>query len=86
MIIKLFLFFVAGVIQTVFSIIIIRYVTKEKAIHAAAITFLSSLIQLGVLASILSDIQNSVLSIFIFSLGIAIGAYLGIKLKLEKIK
>jgi hypothetical protein len=53
MILKLILFFFAGVIQTIFQVVIIRFVAKEKALHAAVITFLSSLVQLSVLVAIL---------------------------------
>ena len=83
---KLLLFFVAGIIQTIFQVVIIRYVAKEKAASAAVVTFFSSLIQLGVLVSILSSLQSGMANIVVYSAGIAMGAYLGIKLKLEKTK
>jgi hypothetical protein len=85
---KIAIYYFVGVISTILQVVVVRLISKERAAAASIVVFISNLVQLGVLVSIISsvqsDIQSSWPSLLVYSFGIATGTYLGIKLKLEK--
>jgi uncharacterized protein YebE (UPF0316 family) len=80
----LFLYFLAGIIQDFLFTLSLRYVSKEKALLASSVAFFDNLVSVGVLYTILRqlDSQRTVISIIVYSLGIATGTFLAMKFKL----
>ena len=89
-ILELLIYFTVGVLSTILQVVVVRLISKEKALQASIVVFVSNLVQLGVLVSIIttiqSNIQSSWINLLIYTLGIAIGTYLGIRLKLGQEK
>lgn len=82
----LIIYFFAGILQDFLFTLSLRLVNREWPIKAASIAFLDNLVSMGVLYNIVRqlDIQRSIIAIFVYSLGIAVGTYFAIKLKLKK--
>lgn len=80
-IIKLVIYFVVGVVQDFFFTLNSRYIAEKKVWPAVAFSFLTILMSMVVLYNILNEIDSdkSILAIFIYSLGIALGTYLAMK-------
>ena len=53
---KLSTYFFVGILSTLLQVVVIRLIAKEKAIQASLVVFVSTLVQLGVLVSIISTI------------------------------
>ena len=81
MIIKLVIYFVVGVVQDFFFTLNSRYIAEKKVWPAVAFSFLTILMSMVVLYNILNEIDSdkSIVAIFIYSLGIALGTYLAMK-------
>ncbi|MEK7664909.1 MAG: hypothetical protein AAB361_02085 [Patescibacteria group bacterium] len=81
MILKLAIYFIVGVVQDFFFTLNSRYVAEKKVWPAVAFSFLTILMSMVVLYNILNEInsEQSILAIFIYSLGIALGTYLAMK-------
>ncbi|MDB5259853.1 MAG: hypothetical protein JWN37_84 [Candidatus Nomurabacteria bacterium] len=82
------LYFMVGVFSTILGVIVLRLITKEKALLAAVAVFVSVLVEFGVLVTIMTkvmtDIQSSWVSLLVYAFGIAVGTFLGIKFKFER--
>lgn len=80
-IIKLIIYFTVGVIQDFFFTLNSRYIAEKKVFPAVVFSFLTILMSMVVLYNILNEInsEQSILAIFIYSLGIALGTYLAMK-------
>jgi uncharacterized protein YebE (UPF0316 family) len=80
-IIKLAIYFVVGVVQDFFFTLNSRYVAEKKVWPAVGFSFLTVLMSMVVLYNILNEIdsEQSIVAIFIYSLGIALGTYLAMK-------
>ena len=81
MIIKLVIYFIVGVIQDFFFTLNSRYIAEKKVWPAVAFSFLTILMSMIVLYNILNEIdsEKSILSIIVYSLGIALGTYAAMK-------
>lgn len=81
MILKLIIYFIVGVVQDFFFTLNSRYIAEKKVWPAVAFSFLTILMSMVVLYNILNEInsEQSILAIFIYSLGIALGTYLAMK-------
>ena len=86
MVIYLIAYFLAGVLQDFLLTLNWRFVAKEKIIPASFFSFIVTVVSMIVLYNILTDIdsQQSILAIVIYSLGIAAGTFLGMKMNIEK--
>lgn len=82
----LILYFIAGVVQDFLLTLNWRYIAKEKVSGAVLFSFLTTVISLLVLYSILTrlDESRSIFAIIIYALGIATGTFIAMKVKLEK--
>jgi len=80
--ITLAVYFLVGVVQDFFFTMNLKYVAKEKVWAAIIYSFLAVLMSMLVLYNILRDIDNqrSILAIFVYSLGIAAGTYVAMKM------
>jgi len=85
---KLVIYFFVGVVQDFFFTLNSRYVAEHKILPAVAFSFLTILMSMLVLYNILSDInsEKSILAIVIYSLGIATGTYVAMKVPKSKKK
>lgn len=69
---------------TILETLNVRFIAKEKALKAAIVTLVVVLIGFSVLYDILANIQSSgYIGIVVYAIGISIGSYLGIKIKLK---
>lgn len=75
------IYFCAGVLQDFLFTLNLRFVNEGKPIRASLFSFLTILTSMLVLYNILTslDTERSIISILIYSLGIAVGTYLGMK-------
>ena len=78
------LFFFAGILQDFLLTLNWRYIAKNKALPASALSFMVTIVTMLVLYNILTrlDSQHSVLAIVIYAMGIGTGTYLGMKFKI----
>lgn len=83
MIIKLVIYFLVGVIQDFFFTLNSRYVAEKKVWPAVVFSFLTILMSMVVLYNILNEIdsEKSIVAIFVYSCGIALGTYFAMKFK-----
>ncbi len=81
MILKLIVYFIVGTVQDFFFTLNSRYIAEKKVWPAVCFSFLTILMSMVVLYNILNEInsEQSILAIFIYSLGIAFGTYLAMK-------
>jgi uncharacterized protein YebE (UPF0316 family) len=79
-------YFFAGVLQDFLVTLNQRYVIKDHVISAVLTSFLITIVSLVVLYNILStlDPEQSIPAIIIYALGIAVGTFLAMKLKIGK--
>ena len=85
-ILKLVVYFAVGIVQDFFFTLNTRYVAREKVALAVFYSFLTVLISMLVLYNILTDLdaERSILAIIVYSLGIATGTYIAMKLPGKK--
>jgi len=83
---QLLAYFFAGVLQDFLVTLNQRYVIKDHVISAMITSFFITIVGLVVLYNIISslDPQQSILAIVIYALGITIGTFLAMKLKIGK--
>jgi uncharacterized protein YebE (UPF0316 family) len=88
MILWLVVFYIAGLIQDFFFTLNWRYVAREKVSLAALCSFATTVIYMVVLYNIIArlDTERSILAILCYSLGIASGTVLAMKVVLHKEK
>jgi len=84
-ILKLILYFVAGVVQDFFFTLNSKYIAQNKVAPAVIFSFLTILMSMLVLYNILSDLNpnHSILEIIIYSIGIATGTYVALTFPLK---
>ncbi|MCX6764949.1 MAG: hypothetical protein NT148_00180 [Candidatus Nealsonbacteria bacterium] len=84
MVTKLIIYFIVGVIQDFFFTLNSRYIAKDKIVPAVVFSLLTVLMSMLVLYNILKELdpEKGVISIIIYSLGIAMGTFLAMKLKI----
>lgn len=77
------LYFLAGLLQDFLFTVSLRYVSKEKAVHASTTAFFDNLVSVGVLYSIISRLEGerTIIAIIVYSFGIAVGTFLAMKFK-----
>jgi len=80
------LYFFVGVLQDLFWTYNVKYVANEKPVLASTFSFFTSIISMGVFYDILTrlDSERSWLAILVYSLGIAVGTFVAMKLKFSK--
>lgn len=80
----LLIFFITGIIQDFVVTLNWRYIAKEKVFLASLFSFLTTVITLGVLYSILTklDENRSIWAIFVYALGVAVGTLIAMKVKI----
>lgn len=78
---KLALYFLVGVVQDFFFTLNSKYIAEKKIWPAVGFSFLTILMSMVVLYNILNELdsEKSIVAIFIYSLGIALGTYLAMK-------
>ncbi|TSC94495.1 MAG: Uncharacterized protein CEN87_464 [Parcubacteria group bacterium Licking1014_1] len=81
MILKLIVYFIVGVVQDFFFTLNTKYVAEKKVWLAVGFSFLTILMSMVVLYNILNEIdsEKSIVAIFVYSLGIALGTYFAMK-------
>ena len=80
-VLKLVVYFVAGIVQDFFFTLNTKYVAENKVGPAVFFSFLTIFVSMIVLYNILSDLdaQRSFLSIIVYCVGIAFGTYMAMK-------
>ncbi|MDD3086915.1 MAG: hypothetical protein PHH45_03220 [Patescibacteria group bacterium] len=80
------IFFVAGIVQDFVVTLNWRYIAKEKVLLASLFSFLTTVITLGVLYSILTrlDETRSIPAILAYSIGVATGTFIAMKVKIRE--
>jgi len=83
---QLLIYFFAGVLQDFMVTLNQRYVIKNHVISAMLTSFLITIVGLVVLYNILSslDPEQSITAIIVYALGITVGTFLAMKLKIGK--
>jgi len=78
----LIIYFFVGIVQDFFFTLNTRYVAEKKILPAVVFSFLTILMSMLVLYNILTEIdaQRSIIAIIVYSLGIATGTYVAMKL------
>ena len=81
MIIELIIYFIAGVVQDYLLTLNWRLIQKERVLPSVIVSFLTTVVSLIVLYSILTrlDSDRSILAITVYALGIAVGTFLAMK-------
>ncbi len=81
-IITLVVYFFVGVVQDFFFTMNSKYIAQNKIVPAVIYSFLTVFMNMLVLYSILTDINNqtSIIAIVVYSFGIAGGTYVAMKL------
>ncbi len=79
---KLVIYFLVGVVQDFFFTLNAKYIAKDKVLPAVAFSFLTILMSMVVLYNILNEIdsERSISAILVYSIGIALGTYLAMKI------
>ena len=82
----LIVIFFAGILQDFLFTLSLRYVSKEIPHKAAIMAFFDNAVSVGVIYSIIKklDDERTLFAIIIYSLGIATGTYLAMKLKINR--
>jgi len=80
----LIIFFVVGIVQDFVVTLNWRFIAKEKIFLASIFSFLTTVITLGVLYSILArlDESRSIPAIIVYALGVAAGTFIAMKVKI----
>ena len=83
-----FLYFLAGIIIDFLFTLYVRFVAEKKAFFAALFTGINAFINFFVFYDVLSRLQGqkSIIGIACYALGIGVGTFLAMKLKLGKEK
>jgi len=78
------IFFIAGIVQDFVVTLNWRYIAKEKVFLASLFSFLTTVITLGVLYSILTklDENRSIMAILFYAFGVAVGTFTAMKVKI----
>ncbi len=78
-----FCIFFAGVLNDFLFTISLRYVSKEKVVLSSTAAFFNSIVSIGVLYSIISQLEGerTLVAIVVYSLGIATGTFSAMKFK-----
>jgi uncharacterized protein YebE (UPF0316 family) len=78
------IYFLAGVLQDFLLTLNWRFIAKDKIFPASLFSFLTTIISFVVLYNILTklDQENSLIAIVIYSIGIAMGTFLGMKTRI----
>jgi uncharacterized protein YebE (UPF0316 family) len=73
-----------GIIQDFFVTLNWRFIAKEKIFLASIFSFLTTVITLGVLYSILTrlDESRSIPAIIVYALGVATGTFVAMRVKI----
>ena len=81
-ILSLAVYFIVGVVQDFFFTLNTKYVAERKILPAVVFSFLTVLISMWVLYDIISSIDKTsgLTAIIIYSLGIASGTFLAMKI------
>ena len=81
---QLIIYFLVGVVQDFFFTLNSRYVAKDKVLPAVIFSLLTILMSMLVLYNILKEIdpEKGIISIVVYSVGIATGTFLAMKLKI----
>lgn len=79
----IFLYFGAGVLLAFFSTVQIRLVAQCKKLRATVLTFFLQLVNLFVLAGIITQINagKSLVGVIIYALGISAGTYVALRFR-----
>lgn len=79
----LILYFAAGILQDFLVTLNWRFIAKEHVPFAVLTSFLTTVVSLGVLYNILThfDAQRSVIAILVYSTGVGVGTFFGMKFK-----
>jgi len=81
----LVIYFFAGVISDFLFTINMRFIAKERAGWAALVSFITTIISMYVLYTILTEMSGKgLISIVVYALGIGAGTYIAMHLRLEK--
>ncbi len=85
MIEEMIIYFFAGVIQDFFFTLNSKYIAKDRVIPAVIFSWLTIMVSMIVLYSILSELdpQKSIVNIIVYSLGIASGTFLAMRFKFD---
>ena len=80
------IYFFAGVVQDFLLTLNWRFVSKEAPFKASFFSFLTTVVSLTVFYDIVSNLdpEQSLMAITIYALGIAVGTFLGTKIKIGK--
>ena len=80
-VLTLVLYFVVGVVQDFFFTLNTKYVSERKIIPAVVFSFLTVLVSVWVLYDIINSIDKTsgIVAIIVYSLGIASGTFLAMK-------
>ena len=75
------LYFMVGILQDLLWTLNVRYVASNRPKLAALYSFLTSLVSLTVFYNILTrlDEERSIAAIIVYSLGIGVGTFMGMK-------
>lgn len=79
----LILYFLAGILQDFLVTLNWRYVSHNKPVPAVIFSFLATIVSFTVLYDIVTklDSSRSITAIIIYSLGVGVGTFLGMKFK-----
>jgi uncharacterized protein YebE (UPF0316 family) len=82
------IYFFVGIIQDFLLTLNWRFVAKEKNLPAAFSSFFTTVVSMLVLYNILTQIdsEKSIVAIIVYSLGIGVGTFLAMKLRIQKDK
>jgi len=81
----LIIYFFAGILQDFLLTLNWRFIAKDKPIPAAILSFICTVVAMIVFYNILAklDSQKSILAIVVYALGIGVGTFIGMQLKIE---
>lgn len=84
MILLLTIYFLAGVLQNIIFTLNVRYVAREKIFPAVLCSFLTVIVGMTVFYNIITRLgnQRGIIAIIIYALGIGVGTFLAMKLKI----
>lgn len=82
----LLIYFVVGIVQDFAFTLNMRYIAKDDAWLSALTSFITTVISLGVLYSILTRLNEnrSIIAILVYALGISFGTLIAMKIKIKK--
>jgi uncharacterized protein YebE (UPF0316 family) len=81
---NILLYFLVGVLQDFLMTLNLRFIAKERIILAAVSSFFTTIVSLLIIYNILTqlDKQRSIIAIIVYALGIGIGTFFAMKLKI----